>query len=66
MNRFDAFADWVGGVWASAWWFALCAAFVLGWVAGLIVTGKWNDDVYHLWLNSPTDGAHLPRRLPAS
>lgn len=46
----------MGEAWASPWWFALCLVFTLGWVAGLVEGGRWTDDVYHLWLNSPTTG----------
>jgi low affinity Fe/Cu permease len=54
VNAFDRFADKVAHVWAQPWWFAICATFVLSWVAGLFGTQKWSDSVYHLWLNSPT------------
>lgn len=54
MKTFDRLADWIAEVWSTGWWFALCAAFVLGWIVGLVARGQWNHDVYHLWLNSPT------------
>lgn len=54
MSRFDAFADRVAHVWSQGWWFAICAAFILGWIVGLVAGHRWTDDVYHLWLNSPT------------
>jgi low affinity Fe/Cu permease len=54
MNGFDRFADRVAHVWEKPWWFAICAAFVIGWVSGLLATRQWNDSAYHLWLNSPT------------
>lgn len=54
MSSFDRFADAVAAVWAKPWWFAICSAFVVGWIVGLVATQRWNDDVYHLWLNSPT------------
>jgi low affinity Fe/Cu permease len=54
VNAFDRFADKVAEVWEQPWWFMLCAAFVIGWIGGLLITRKWNDASYHLWLNSPT------------
>lgn len=54
MTGFDKFADKVAHVWSKPWWFAVCAAFVIGWTIGLFATGKETDSVYHLWLNSPT------------
>jgi len=53
-RAFDRFADAVAHVWESPWWFAVCAAFVAGWIGGLMATRQWNDSAYHLWLNSPT------------
>ena len=54
MSWFDRFTDRIADWWSSAPWFGMCAIFVLGWTAGLVVTRQWNDPAYHLWLNSPT------------
>ncbi len=53
MTRFDRFADWLAKVWASGPWFALCVAFVAGWLASGFAAGFGNE-TWHLWLNSPT------------
>lgn len=56
MSRaFARFADAVAEVWASAPWFALCAAFVVGWAMAGLKFGASNE-TWHLWLNSPTTG----------
>lgn len=53
MTAFDRFADWVADRWSSGPWFALCVAGVVSWLAVLVRVGL-NDEVVHLWLNSPT------------
>lgn len=51
---FDRVAEWVAGVWSSAWWFAFCLGFVGSWLIWGAVGSKWTDDIWHLALNSPT------------
>jgi low affinity Fe/Cu permease len=53
VNLFDRFASAAGRHVARAWFFGVCASFVLLWVAGLPFFG-WRNDLYHLMLNSPT------------
>lgn len=50
---FDRLADGVGEQVARSWFFAVCCAFILAWATLLPVQG-WNNNVWHLWLNSPT------------
>ena len=50
---FDKFATSAGRQVERPWFFALCAAFVVAWIILLPLQG-WNNDVWHLWLNSPT------------
>lgn len=50
---FDRFAGWADGVVSRAPFFVVCAAFVLAWCSGLYFAG-WDNDIYHLLLNSPT------------
>lgn len=53
MTKFDRFADWIADRWASAPWFVICVSFVFGWLSMGPLAG-WNNDRWHLWLNSPT------------
>lgn len=53
MSRFDRFADWLAGIWASGAWFSICALFVAGWLVSGLYFGAGNE-TWHLWLNSPT------------
>jgi low affinity Fe/Cu permease len=50
---FDRFAERADGVVSRAPFFVICAIFVIGWLAGLPFAG-WDNDIYHLLLNSPT------------
>lgn len=51
---FDRFTDALARLWAGPLWFALCLAFVGGWLAYGALHGLWSDSVWHLSLNSPT------------
>lgn len=53
MSLFARFADRMAAIWSSAPWFGLCAVFVGGWICVGPIAG-WNNDRWHLWLNSPT------------
>jgi low affinity Fe/Cu permease len=53
VNLFDRFAEAAGRHVARAWFFGVCASFVLLWLIGLPFFG-WRNDLYHLLLNSPT------------
>src|SRR4051794_19484139 len=50
---FDRLASAVGRFVSHAPFFAACLGFVLIWAA-LLPTQGWNNQIWHLWLNSPT------------
>lgn len=52
-GRFDHAAEAVSRQVSRAWFFALCASLVLGWVLLLPIQGMDNE-LWHLALNSPT------------
>lgn len=53
MTRFDRFAEKAEKLVAQAPFFCFCIGIVIVWLIGLPFAG-FNNDIYHLALNSPT------------